>query len=43
MDAENPSVLLLVGMWTGVATVENSMAFPQKLKKELPSTHLSHF
>ena len=27
----NPSVLL-VGMQTGVATVENSMEFPQKIK-----------
>ena len=27
---------LLVGMQTGVATVENSMEKPQKLKTELP-------
>ena len=31
----NPSVLL-VGMQTGEATVENSTEFPQKLKMELP-------
>ena len=31
----NPSALL-VGMQTGVATVENSMEFPQKPKMELP-------
>ena len=31
----NPSALL-VGMQTGAATVENSMEFPQKTKKELP-------
>ena len=31
----NPSTLL-VGMQTGEATVENSMEFPQKTKKELP-------
>ena len=31
----NPSALL-VGMQTGEATVENSMEFPQKTKKELP-------
>ena len=31
----NPSVLL-VGMQTGAATVENSMEFPQKLKMKLP-------
>ena len=31
----NPSTLL-VGIQTGVATVENSMRFPQKLKMELP-------
>ena len=30
----NPSTLL-VGIQTGVATVENSMGFPQKLKTEL--------
>ena len=29
----NPS-LLLVGMQTGAATVENSMEFPQKIKNE---------
>ena len=28
----NPSALLLVGMQTGEATVENSMEFPQKTK-----------
>ena len=31
----NPSSLL-VGIQTGVATVENSMEFPQNLKMELP-------
>jgi len=31
----NPHALL-VGMQTGAATVENSMEFPQKIKKELP-------
>ena len=31
----NPSILL-VGMQTGAATVENSMEFPQKIKMELP-------
>ena len=31
----NPSALL-VGMYTGAATVENSMDFPQKTKMELP-------
>ena len=31
----NPSVLL-VGMQTGAATVENSMEFPQNTKDELP-------
>ena len=31
----NPSALL-VGMQTGATTVENSMAFPQKFKTELP-------
>ena len=31
----NPSALLL-GMQTGVATVENSMEFPQKLNMKLP-------
>ena len=31
----NPSALL-VGMQTGAATVENKMAFPSKLKMELP-------
>ena len=31
----NPSTLL-VGMQTGVATVENSMETPQKIKMELP-------
>ena len=31
----NPS-LLLVGMQTGAAIVENSVEFPQRLKMELP-------
>ena len=31
----NPSALL-VGMQNGVATVENSVEFPQKTKMELP-------
>ena len=31
----NPSVLL-VGIQTGVATLETSMEFPKKLKMELP-------
>ena len=31
----NPSALL-AGMQTGAATVENKMAFPSKLKMELP-------
>ena len=33
----NPSTLL-VGMHTGVATVENSMEFPQKTKNRMPLT-----
>ena len=35
MEKGNLSVLL-AGMQTGAATVENSMEFPQKLKMELP-------
>ena len=30
------TLALLVGIQTGVATVENSMEGPQKIKKELP-------
>ena len=35
MEKENPRTLL-VEMQTGVATVVNSMEFPQKTKMELP-------
>ena len=35
MEKRNPSVLFW-GMQIGATTVENSMAFPQKLKMELP-------
>ena len=34
MEKGNPSELLL-GMQTGTATVETSMEFPQKIKKDL--------
>ena len=33
----NPTAALLMGMQTGVATVESHMELPQKLKMELPS------
>ena len=32
VEKKNPCVLL-VGKWTGATTVENSMEFPQKIKK----------
>ena len=36
MEEKEPSATLLVGMWVGTATVENSMKVSQKIKRELP-------